>query len=413
MEPFLEELKKRLISEYGTEKSVLVCPVTKDRDDAAFFQINKEKQCRVFYYDVTDPSNEKKGTKTYTFAGTPMKVYHNCNADDYEVVLDKDNGLARLLKTFVFDFFSRHVGWWIEDDILAVILKYRRNPKLIDLLNDAGILKSAYDLDHVPEDKTGSIKEVFGVSAKYLRASGIHSVDGAKFLWENHFSPKETQKLFSLLGEWEILSGDFSLRQLKYIANGNMSRIWNYRDYCSMRKFLISEKVDVSSFPECPLDSSFDNIKRLHDLIVPIHNRAREIADKRSMEEKTKMYLEDHYSDAQKFEYENDKYSIIACKDLSELGREGSELHHCVGSYVDSVRSGNEYILFLRKKTELDVPYFTIDVLPNKNVRQIHGKCNCNVPDNLMPFVKKWAKEKELDITSINGVRCHVWFIRL
>ena len=413
MEPFLEELKKRLVSEYGTEKSVLVYPVTENRDNLAFFQINKAKQCRVFYYDVATPDKKREGTKTYTFSGTPMLVYHSCNADDYEVVLDKDNGLARLLKTFVFDCFSRHVGWWIEEEILNIILKYRKNPKLIDLLNDAGIFKSQYDLNSVPEDKTGSIKEVFGVSAKYLRISGINGADGAKFLWENHFSPKETQELFSLLGKWEILSGNFSLRQLKYIANGNMSRIWNYRDYCSMRKFLIDEKVDTSSFPECPLDSSANNIKRIHDLITPIYNRARQIADKRLMEEKTKRYLETHYPNAQKFEYENNKYSIVACKDLSELGREGSELHHCVGSYVDSVEAGNEYILFLRNKTELDVPYFTVDVLPNKEVRQIHGKCNCNVPPELMPFIKKWAKEKGLDITNIDGIRCHVWFIRL
>lgn len=408
MEPFLETLKERLVSEHGAEKSVLVCPVTKDRDDMAFFQINKAKQCRVFYYDVTSPDKKTEGTKKYTFAGTPMEVYRRCNADNYEVVLDKDNGIARLLKTFVFDCFDRHVGWWVEREILDVVLKYRKNPKLIDLLNDAGVFRSQYDLNCVPDDKTGSIKEVFGVSAKYLRASGISGVEGAKFLWENHFSPKETQKLFSLLGQWEILSGNFSLRQLKYIANSDMLNIWNYRDYCSMRKFLIDEKVDVSSFPECPLDSSSKNIKRVHDLIMPIHNRAREIADKRSMEEKTKMYLEAHYPDAQTFEYENDKYSIIACKDLLELGREGSELHHCVGSYVDSVRAGNEYILFLRKKTELDVPYFTVDVLPNKNVRQIHGKYNCNVPPELMPFVKKWAKEKGLDIAGINGIRCHV-----
>jgi hypothetical protein len=408
MEPFLETLKERLISEYGTEKSVLVCPVTEDRDDMAFFQINKAKQCRVFYYDVTIPENKKRGTETYTFAGTPMLAYHYCKADRYKVVLDKDNGIARLLKNFIFNHFSRHVGWWVEEEILNIIQKYKRNPKLIDLLNDAGVFRNLYDLNCVPDDKTGSIKEVFGVSVKYLRASGIGCVDGAKFLWENHFSPKEAQKLFSLLGQWEILGDNFSLRQLKYIANSNMSYVWDYRDYCSMRKFLISEKIDVSSFPECPLDSSSKNIKRLHDLIVPIHNRARKIADKRSMEEKTKMYLEAHYPDAQKFEYENDKYSIIACKDLLELGREGSELHHCVGSYVDSVRAGNEYILFLRKKTELDVPYFTVDVLPNKNVRQIHGKCNCNVPPELMPFVKKWAKEKELNIAGINGIRCHV-----
>lgn len=45
-------------------------------------------------------------------------------------------------------------------------------------------------------------------------------------------------------------------------------------------------------------------------------------------------YIKNYYNFAQKYEYCNDEYSIIACKNLEDLVIEGSTLHHCVGSML-------------------------------------------------------------------------------
>ena len=72
-----------------------------------------------------------------------------------------------------------------------------------------------------------------------------------------------------------------------------------------------------------------------------------------------------------------------------------------------SVSNGKEYILFLRKKENQDIPFFTINITPDKEIRQIHGKCNCNVPEILMPFINSWIKK--FDLTgSFNSVKCHL-----
>ena len=60
----------------------------------------------------------------------------------------------------------------------------------------------------------------------------------------------------------------------------------------------------------------------------------------------------------------------------------------------------------MRKNNELDKPYFTIDVTPDKKVRQIHGFGNCNLTKELKPFVKVWADKFELDISNCSGVLC-------
>ena len=89
-------------------------------------------------------------------------------------------------------------------------------------------------------------------------------------------------------------------------------------------------------------------------------------------------------------EYANDEYIISAPLLVTDLIKEGTILNHCVGSYMESVSNGNEYILFLRKKSNPDIPYFTINITPEKRIRQIHGKNNCNVPSELVSFIETW-----------------------
>lgn len=403
MEPFLIELKKRILSEYDKQENVFVFPVTEGRKDMALFQINERKQCRIFYYDVTD---DRGRCLEYTYTGTKLKVYRDCKADTYDTKNDKDSALSRILLNLIFKKFSSYGYYWIYSDILKIIKVYEGNPRLVSDLNDGGAIKSISELRCIPLDKSGSVKDVFGVSVKYLRASGISQFRGAKWCWEHNFSPAETRKLLEDLGQWEIIDSEYSLRQLKYIANNKIGDIWYYRDYCSMRKFLIEENINVKSFPECPLDTSAAGISKVHDRIMPVYRHTKLLADKKSLQEKTNVYLENYYSKAKAFEYNNSEYSIIACKDLSELEYEGSELHHCVGTYVDSVGHGREYILFLRKNKELDKPFFTVNVLPTNKVKQIHGMGNCNMCDEVIPFVKQWAKKFKLNLENCSGVYC-------
>ena len=190
-----------------------------------------------------------------------------------------------------------------------------------------------------------------------------------------------------------------------YLSNKTVAKLWcdnyKYRDYLNMRNGLPKEvKKD---FPLCP---SEDKVDYWHDKITPVYNRNKILMRERELTEKQRIYEEGTYKEAIKYEYSNNNYSIIAAKKLTDLLLEGNSLHHCVGSYIDSVYTGREYILFLRKNSELETSYFTIDLTPEKQVRQIHGLRNCNMNSEIEPFVKEWAKKFKLSLVGCSGVKC-------
>ena len=69
-----------------------------------------------------------------------------------------------------------------------------------------------------------------------------------------------------------------------------------------------------------------------------------------------------------KFSYKKEEYITVAPKTLEELFNEGAELHHCVGSYASLIMQGVQ-IVFLRKASEPNVPWITLEVENGKVVQ--------------------------------------------
>lgn len=161
------------------------------------------------------------------------------------------------------------------------------------------------------------------------------------------------------------------------------------------------------NWPKCPSLEKHTSDK-WHNLILVEFNKHRAQIELLKNQQKQSQYFEEVYPKAKEFEFADEVYQVVAPEIVTSLLEEGHILHHCIGSYIDSVTAGKEYILYLRKVTEPDTPFFTINLLPNGKVRQIHGLCNCNVPKELQPFIDKWAKQFELDIKSCNGIYYHL-----
>ena len=199
----------------------------------------------------------------------------------------------------------------------------------------------------------------------------------------------------------------FELRYLLQLKNSGYSPII-YRDYRYMRTRVIGLCGDEvkKRFPLYP--SNFDKLAELHNQLIVYMNRESDRIRESNNKELQIKYEKEFYKKAKKLEMSDDKYAIIACKNLIDLVKEGRTLSHCVGSYIQSVGNGKEYILFLRKKNMIDTPFFTIDVTPNKIVRQIHGYGNCNISDDIKPFIQNWATKFNLNISNCSGVYCAI-----
>lgn len=150
---------------------------------------------------------------------------------------------------------------------------------------------------------------------------------------------------------------------------------------------------------------SYSDIIRLHDGITALYNaRQQEIADENNKEKEEKMKKLDEKRKTV-FEAEDDEFLIRLPVKLSEIIREGGSLNHCVGGYVDRHATGSTTILFLRKKSDKDKSFYTIECHgtdPKKGitVTQIHGQSNKWLGNNpeAVPFVLRWLRDK--------GIKC-------
>ena len=95
---------------------------------------------------------------------------------------------------------------------------------------------------------------------------------------------------------------------------------------------------------------------------------------------------------------------IILPKSGSEIKEEGRTLHHCVGAYVERVAKGETMILFIRKETAPDVPYFTLEYRDGK-VIQCRGKNNCGMTKDVKAFVKAFERKIKEENEAENSVK--------
>ena len=106
-----------------------------------------------------------------------------------------------------------------------------------------------------------------------------------------------------------------------------------------------------------------------------LHRRHNEMVletENKKLDERKKEVLRKYPKIAEKYKKLSDIYSAAAAgyiirpaKDAAEIVSEGRVLHHCVGSsdmYISAHNSGRSTILFLRKASDPDMPFITVEI---------------------------------------------------
>lgn len=153
-------------------------------------------------------------------------------------------------------------------------------------------------------------------------------------------------------------------RMVNYLKKQKMSPntvAQTWRDYLRMaRQEGIDTTDDIVRLPK--------DLKTRHDQLVERIN-ARQNAER--MEREKEKYarlnarIQERLPDVKRYFWEDDTYMIVPAGRCEELVEEGRALHHCVGAndfYMRAMAEGQNWILFLRKKSELDKPYYTIEI---------------------------------------------------
>ncbi len=263
------------------------------------------------------------------------------------------------------------------------------------------------------------IREVFGIRDRQ-KINRIRDMDGGetavKWMRESEASGRKiSREFFSWAQETGLAPGDlkgtgttpeqamhYMRRQQEesYPGKSGQEVLEQWQDYLSMCRQLKKEITD-------PMISRPRELKRRHDEAVEAIGTIRkleEVKKNRKQAEELEQEMRKKYPGAEKnleeirntYEYEDGEYRILVPKRLSEIALEGCALHHCVGSserYYERIMRHETYICFLRKTSEPEVPYYTIEVEPGGTIRQ-HRSMYDEEPDieKIRGFLKKWQQ---------------------
>ena len=172
-------------------------------------------------------------------------------------------------------------------------------------------------------------------------------------------------------------------------------QVW--KDYLSMAGKLRLDVYDSIIYRASDLQ------RRHSEAVIQMEEKKKEIR-RRELEEKYVGFQEQLIALKEKYEFSAGEYQIVAPKSIDDILYEGDTLHHCVNktdNYFDRIASKESYILFLRKKENPEVPFYTLEVEPDGIIRQKRAEFDRQNKDidEVTSFLRLWQKEIQKRLT--------------
>ena len=154
---------------------------------------------------------------------------------------------------------------------------------------------------------------------------------------------------------------------------------------------LLKDYINMCEQMNVPYEKYPKSLKLAHDLA----SKNLEIKVNNEQQEMFKEVI--NKDDYKNLEYKGTYYSVVNPKTTDDIVNEGRYLHHCVGSYVNTVIKGATKILFFRNNDNIDKPLITLEVR-NGVLRQYKGRQNRRPTDTEMDEIMRWANLKGLAV---------------
>ena len=138
------------------------------------------------------------------------------------------------------------------------------------------------------------------------------------------------------------------------------------------------------------------DLLRAHDRVAEerrVREEARQARDRAEKNEKLREAFAARLEALAPLAWQQGGILIRPCAAPEELDAEGRALSHCVATYKDKHASGKTAIFFVRKASEPDKPWFTLELnLSDFTVLQNRGKCNCARTKEVEAFEAAWLE---------------------
>lgn len=219
-------------------------------------------------------------------------------------------------------------------------------------------------------------EEIYWMAKEELEAKDLQFVlDRMSICQVRHYLVKQSEK-----------SGD----DISHIL-----QVW--KDYLCMAGKLRLDVYDSIIYRTSDLQ------RRHSEAVIQMEEKKKEIR-RRELEEKYVGFQEQLIALKEKYEFSAGEYQIVAPKSIDDILYEGDTLHHCVNktdNYFDRIASKESYILFLRKKENPEVPFYTLEAEPDGTIRQKRAEFDRQNKDidEVTSFLRLWQKEIQKRLT--------------
>lgn len=123
----------------------------------------------------------------------------------------------------------------------------------------------------------------------------------------------------------------------------------------------------------------------IHDIITANYNSFKKDYDEKKFLELSKPHLE----------FSDKNFCIVIPKESKDVIREGTDLNHCVSSYVDNILQEKTYIMFLRTTEDVNKSLITLEY-KDKTIVQAKGACNRALSEDEQKFLSKYCEKKKI-----------------
>lgn len=298
--------------------------------------------------------------------------------------------------------FCRHGG---PMELMPFLHAYFKHPRLEHLVK-MGFYALASDLVYrsiyrnLLDESKNRTHQILGVAAEdvdFLREIDVNSTGLESF--HKYAGIKDRQKLFRWQQERRvsrdilpILAHTTAHKLMKYVdtqyamlcthdKKGRYSEpqsvVSEYRDYLDMcAKLNYAAKSKSTLFPK--------NLQKAHDQAAGQIKLQKDELTLRNFEKAYRRIMG-------RLDFTQNGLKIVYPQSPEELVKEGSALRHCVGGYGDRIANKECIVLFLRRCSEPEKPFYTIEV-QDGHIVQLRGLQNCDATPEVRQFADVWER---------------------
>ena len=377
----------------------------------AFIPIEGDGDCEPYYF-------------SYSIAGiTPWRNGERPVINKWRECFEAEtcgflypNNLDTVLNVTPWKYSQLHTFAQMDPmEVMPYLRTYLKYP-MLEYLVKLRLFRLAADLvyrdgNYVLHTNGRNVQEVLGIPTEYLPLMQELNVDTKTLKLAQELCEKEQffhKELIAWCQENEIYHADDLIICLRYISEHKLMRYingqyealkatvvpFNYRPFCR-REQVFSQYKDYIRFCQDLKYDLTDDFILFPKNLKEAHDRAAEMFKEQETKIINSKIVAAYAGLAKQYGMKKFGMMIVAPKTASAIVEEGQKLHHCVGGYVSRVANQECVILFLRKTSEPDKPFYTIE-LRNGKVAQIRGNQNCDPTPQVEKYMRVWEQAKLL-----------------